>query len=108
MKIWISTCGWLRMEYRIKCKQGLVGLFLLGSVSNAFAAEEDSNPEEILEVPSLEFLEFLGSFETDEGEWIDPESLMMEEFGELLEATPIFVPTEQDDNTGNTGNRRNR
>ncbi len=25
--------------------------------------------------PSLEFLEFLGEFETEEGEWIDPEEL---------------------------------
>lgn len=25
--------------------------------------------------PSLEFLEYLGEFETDEGEWVDPEEL---------------------------------
>lgn len=96
------------MGYRINCKISLVGLYLIGSVSTAFAAEEESNPEEILEVPSLEFLEFLGSFETDEGEWIDPESLMTEEFNELLQATPIFVPDGQENSGNNSGNRQNR
>ena len=34
--------------------------------------------------PSLELLEFLGEFETDEGEWIDPEELdQMESIDEL-------------------------
>jgi len=27
------------------------------------------------EAPSLEFLEFLGEWETDDGQWIDPEEL---------------------------------
>lgn len=36
--------------------------------------------------PSLEFLEFLGQWETDDGEWIAPEELANEDFGQLLEA----------------------
>ena len=32
-------------------------------------------PPEEAERPSLEFLEFLGDWETDDGEWIDPEEL---------------------------------
>ncbi len=34
----------------------------------AIHAEE----QEIEQAPSAEFLEFLGEWETDEGEWIDP------------------------------------
>jgi hypothetical protein len=32
-------------------------------------------PPEEAERPSLELLEFLGNWETDDGEWIDPEEL---------------------------------
>ena len=32
-------------------------------------------PPEEAERPSLELLEFLGDWETDDGEWIDPEEL---------------------------------
>jgi len=35
------------------------------------AREESENTE----MPSLEFLEFLGDWETEDGEWIDPEEL---------------------------------
>jgi len=35
----------------------------------------------------MELLEFLGQFETDAGEWIDPDSLLAEEFTDLLDAT---------------------
>ncbi|NKB34286.1 MAG: hypothetical protein GKR91_14440 [Pseudomonadales bacterium] len=96
------------MGYRINCWKNLVGQCLLSFISSAYGAEEDSAPEEVLEVPSLEFLEFLGSFETDEGEWIDPESLMTEDFGNLLDATPIFVPDGQENNTDNADSRQNR
>lgn len=34
--------------------------------------------------PDLELLEFLGSFETDDGEWIAPESLLDSNFQQLL------------------------
>ena len=33
----------------------------------------------------MEFLEFLGSFETDSGEWVDPTELLQVEFELLLE-----------------------
>lgn len=51
--------------------------------SNSHAAEN----EPIESAPDLEFLEFLGQFETDAGEWIDPDSLLTEEFSGLLEAS---------------------
>ena len=38
------------------------------------------------EAPSIEFLEFLGQWETDEGEWIAPEELADDGFAQLLEA----------------------
>lgn len=43
-------------------------LVMLGSP--AFAQQPDE-----AELPSLEFLEFLGDWETEDGEWIDPEEL---------------------------------
>lgn len=55
-------------------------LLLLGLLSApAMAQDPDqarkSAPQEKTEAPSLEFLEFLGDWETDDGEWIDPEEL---------------------------------
>lgn len=41
-------------------------------------------PADLTQKPDLEFLEFLGSFETKSGEWIDPTELMQPEFLELL------------------------
>ncbi len=53
---------------------------------------------ELLE-PDLELLEFLGSFETDEGEWIPPENFLTEDFQELLN-----LAARMDEISGNTGN----
>lgn len=53
-------------------------------------AEADGEP------PSLEFLEFLGQWETDEGEWISPEDLANEDFVELI-ASAIQTGVEPDD-----------
>jgi len=53
-------------------------VFLLGlSGSPAWAQEPGpvGLPPEETEMPSLELLEFLGDWETDDGEWIDPEEL---------------------------------
>ena len=36
------------------------------------------------EVPSLELLEFLGEWETENGEWFDPDEFNDEDFGNLL------------------------
>ena len=43
-------------------------MLLLSAVSQIAYAENDAENE----TPSLEFLEFLGSFETDSGEWLNP------------------------------------
>jgi len=49
---------------------------------------------------NLPDLEFLGQFETDNGEWVAPGILMAEEFEILLEAA---IRAEQDENSN--GNR---
>ena len=53
-------------------------LLLLGLLSSpAFAQEPEQvrNSTEESEMPSLELLEFLADWETEDGEWIDPEEL---------------------------------
>ena len=45
---------------------------MTGIFSHSHAAENLQNDA----APDLEFLEFLGQFETDSGEWIDPDSLI--------------------------------
>lgn len=49
------------------------------------ASESQATPVQEA-APSIEFLEFLGQWETDEGEWIAPEELADDEFAQLLEA----------------------
>jgi hypothetical protein len=63
--------------------KALIAVFLSGMMSNTFAAENEEDTEQ--ELPDLGFLEFLGQFETDSGEWIDPASLLNKEFIELLD-----------------------
>lgn len=45
--------------------------------SNAFEPEEAQKipTEQEQEVPTLDFLEFLGEWETEDGDWIAPEDL---------------------------------
>ncbi|HIF50064.1 MAG TPA: hypothetical protein EYQ42_00765 [Thiotrichaceae bacterium] len=69
-------------------KFGTWFIFLILLISYSFA-EEQMNTEEI---PSIAFLEFLGEWETEQGEWIDyveleneePEN---EELEKLIEST---------------------
>lgn len=49
--------------------------------------------QETKEVPSIEFLEFLGEWQTDEGEWIDPEDMEDEYLAQQLNE----VDTRRDD-----------
>ena len=48
-------------------------LLLLGLMSLAPAGAED-----VAEEPSMELLEFLGDWETQDGEWLDPLQLLEE------------------------------
>jgi hypothetical protein len=65
------------MRYRVSA----CFMLMLCSMSSLFA-EGQSNKEAM---PSMEFLEFLGEWETEEGEWIDPVEFENEEFGKLIE-----------------------
>jgi len=58
---------------------------LLTCPSVGSAAENQQSVDD-LDLPSLEMLEFLGSFETDSGEWINPGELMQPEFEQLLDS----------------------
>ena len=53
-------------------------ILLMGLLNTPALAQEPGQvgtSRENSETPSLEFLEFLGDWETDDGEWIDPEEL---------------------------------
>lgn len=51
----------------------------------------ENEPE--VQLPDLEMLEFLGQFATDEGNWVDLDSLLSEEFEELLDAAIESEPS---------------
>lgn len=68
---------------------------MAGLCSSGFAAEEEQTEE----LPDLEFLEFLGRFETDSGEWMDPDSLLTEEFTELLDVSTDAAADSDSSNT---------
>ncbi|MBL4820981.1 MAG: hypothetical protein JKY98_08355 [Gammaproteobacteria bacterium] len=61
----------------------VLALFLLAPAVRA--ADELKTTEQEAQLPNIEFLEFLGSFETDAGEWVNPDDLLSTEFGLLLD-----------------------
>lgn len=73
---------------------------MAGALSNTYAAESEQSED----APDLEFLEFLGQFETDAGEWIDPDSLLTEEFTELLETSTEANSSNDSSNTDTVTN----
>ncbi len=83
----------------------LPGLLLFG-MAPAHTAENTSSSEQVQ--PNLELLEFLGSFATDEGEWLDPNSLLEDEFSSLLgsiaEQTAPTVQQPDNSDTQDTAN----
>ncbi|MFK7864768.1 MAG: hypothetical protein AB8B95_11145 [Pseudohongiellaceae bacterium] len=70
------------MPKKYTLHRALLGFCVACSATPLQAAEDASTD---IEMPDLELLEFLGQFATDEGEWLDPDSLLSDEFGELLE-----------------------
>ena len=74
------------MPLKAELYKALIGLYLLSSSSLSLAAEDE---ETEIEMPDLQFLEFLGQFETDQGEWIEPSELVSESFGSLLDAAAL-------------------
>ncbi len=84
-----------------------LGLLLLGMLSAGYGAEQETDGVEGPVMPDLEFLEFLGQFETDEGEWIDPGSLLTKEFTDLLDAAIAAEPDSTDSGNARPGNAGN-
>ncbi len=109
MRIWNFICGWprtnrslyewsdsrLRRRIQACSSRTLFAACITGVLSNASAAENEQTET----VPDLEFLEFLGQFETDAGEWIDPDSLLS---GELTELLDISSNIDSDSDSANT------
>jgi len=62
------------MKLPVKTKIGIIVFFF------SFVLHADEKSEK--EIPSLEFLEFLGSFATENGKWVDPVEVQ-----EMLQAT---------------------
>lgn len=61
-------------------------LLLMLTVSSADAAAQHCTDAQAEASPPLELLEFLGQWETDDGEWMDPQALEDPELVNLLEA----------------------
>ena len=59
---------------------------MLLAMSGARAADQSGSDAPTAAPPPLELLEFLGQWETDDGEWIDPQALEDPELASLLEA----------------------
>ena len=60
-------------------------LTLMGISIPCQGAENSPDSEQVLLVPDLELLEFLGSFQTEDGEYIDPSLMLDDEFQNLLD-----------------------
>ncbi len=54
---------------------------LIFSTPSSFANEQNNSDS----YPSMEFLEYLGEWETDEDDWIDPDDLDNDDIGKLIE-----------------------
>ena len=87
MRTWISTYGWTMSKKRVKPMSRVFFFWILLLPLLVVAAE-------VAEAPSLELLEFLGNWETDEGDWQDPLELMKDL--EALDADEKTVKVEDD------------
>ena len=64
-------------------------LSLMLTVMTLFSTALYSEDHESADVPSIDFLEFLGEWETSDGEWVDPNELNDEVYAELAEENRI-------------------
>lgn len=91
-------------------KLGSICLLSLASsfhLLTLYGAENEQENEDGSLRTDLQFLEFFGQFETDEGEWIDPESLLAQDFDQLLDIAASDNPDSNDDqNSNDRPNRR--
>lgn len=69
--------GWKNMNSPLK-------LLLLMMFTIPMTAQAET---ELETVPTVELLEFLAEWETEDGDWIDPADLEDDDFAELLQLT---------------------
>lgn len=79
----------------------ILALTISSIIPIAFAAENEAKETGEIVLPDLELLEFLGQFETDNGEWIDPGSLLTEDFEDFLRVAEDSNPTTDTNNGTN-------
>ena len=107
MEYQISSHELSKKQNGSKSAISFLGLLLLSMLSTGYGAEQETDGVEGPAIPDLEFLEFLGQFETDEGEWIDPGSLLAEAFTDLLDAAIATEPDSTDSGKAQPGNAGN-
>jgi len=90
MTTWTSIGGWQMRAWKAE----YLALLLTMMCQGAVAAPPKEEP-----APDLELLEYLGSFQTDDGTWVDP--------GHLAEM-PLPEPKTPIANTGPTDRRDDR
>ena len=88
-----SFQSWYRVTHKVFGYCLCTTLVSVGSLSASHA--QNGQAEEEIEIPDLEVLEFLGSFATDEGEWIDPQSLLEEDITSLLDMADRLAEQER-------------
>lgn len=75
--MWNSISGLQTMNHRFRLASNFVTVFVVASFS--IQAEElvrKAEPESrVKDKPDIGFLEFLGEWETDSGDWVDPNQL---------------------------------
>ena len=70
--------GWMSMNYR----HSLILMLMIQFSSILQATSEQDNG-----APSLDLLEFLGEWESSDGEWLDPAEFEDNDFAKLIEST---------------------
>ena len=78
----------------MNCKVSVCFMLMLYSNLPLFAEEQTVDEA----IPSMEFLEFLGEWETEQGEWIDPVTLEGDEVGKLIETVDEDLKETNDKN----------
>ena len=91
--------GWLSMNIRVKW-------FVLVLMTMLIASPSTAKDAQTLSKQDLEFLEFLGSWETEDGEWVNPLDLIEKPMDEQAGEEVLYDPKakgEADDVPGQPG-----
>lgn len=84
-----------------RCAAAWSLVLILLMASSVWGADQDGSDGQTEMPPPLELLEFLGQWETDDGEWIDPQELEDPALVNLLEAVMATetAPVETNDDS---------